>query len=77
VDLDSWRLARDPIAAVQGKLLHVPKSPASAEKSAFGTPLHRWHQGEVAAEQGHVAPHIETAGHVTLPKEKRQIRRRA
>ena len=54
-------------------------SPAydSAEKSAFGTRLHRWHQGEVAAEQGHVAPHIETAGHVTLPKEKHQIRRRA
>jgi hypothetical protein len=34
VDLDSWRLARDPIAAVQGKLLRVPKSPASADERA-------------------------------------------
>src|SRR5260370_725907 len=34
-------------------------------------------QGEEAAEQGRVARHIETAGHVTLPKEKRQIRRGA
>jgi hypothetical protein len=32
VDLDGWRLARDPIAGVQGKLLRVPKSPASADE---------------------------------------------
>lgn len=42
---------------------------------SFRNRLYRWHQSEVAAEQGRVTPHIETGGHVPLPKEKRQIRR--
>src|SRR5215467_12202777 len=41
------------------------------------TCLQGWHQGEVAAKQGRVAPHIKFASHRTTPKEKRQVRRGA
>ena len=35
---------------------------------SFRARLRRWHQGEVPAQQGQVAPDLETAGHVPLPK---------
>ena len=39
--------------------------------------LKGWYQGEVAAEQRRIALNIEFAGHCTLPKEKREVRRGA